>query len=1160
MATVSEAMVVPTGPFASTKAYDVCYLLFDTGKWGGVKGTLVQINGLVDRGYRVCLVSRADPPDWFDLKGDFVRAPELTPRDVPDAEIVIGTWYPTAAVAARVKDTIPVHYSRGYEAQAPELSEKAKQSIAAVYRLPTVKIANSPHVARLIEDTFGQPAWVVRNDIDHTIFYPAAERAAKAEDAPLDVLVVGPFEVPWKGIRDCLAACERLRERYGRRLRVTRVSQSPLTADEVAVSGAFGADYVYHHDLDERGMAALYNRSDLLLVGSYPSVESFGRPVMEALACGLPAVVTDIPAYRDYDAVHDFALFVSPGDPAAMAAAATRALEDAALRLALRTRGLEVAAQYSNERTLDDLERALREIRAQRNVARTSAGPRRPQGSGPSSATAEVLARATAEFDAGRTRQAIDAIMEALKRSPSERSLYGRLIEFLLESERFQDALDVADEMPGDMDAPRLVYRGQALQGLKRLDEAEEAAKKALALDAAFAPALDLLGVVAFHSGRADEAIELFRRANRADPRFADALTNHGAASWARGERDAALELLAQGFELAPTKQSCASSYFWAAGQAGKLDHAEARIDRARRLHPNSRLLALLYVDLLVEQQRFEAALAAIDEVAARFGNDEQLVAFAATIRQHTGGERAPEVLPAAPDAPAGAPGMPAANEPRVSGGPAPESADAPRTVVYTAIFDQYDDVPEVSAPDPAVRYVLFTDDPRLPAKAPWQIRVVPRLFEDPELDARRVKLLPHLYLPEFELSVWIDANCQLRRASHQELSALLGDGWLAAPSHESHGCVYRAAHAFVLAGRDSAARIDRQLAYYDLLGLPRDAGLHATMFLVRRHLEPECRRFDVLWWEHVSQHSKRDELGFECVRWITSAPVVTLALRYTDNDVFGWGRDGSGRHQGNPRTKLEHLHHAVRTDGATFPFLVAAYEPRFERWGPEYMLALRKLNTLVHGVGERIEGNLCYFHLAPSFVFAPPDPRRGVRRENFLRALVGRKRALELGFNAGHSALLALFHSPIDYTALDIALHRYTEPAAAHLAREFPGRFRFLKMDTTQLYERRNELDFGSFDLVHIDGGHGDGVYANDVLTILHLCQVGTHVLVDDVYASGIASITNRLVSEGYLEPYGDLSSLESAAFVIKNTYALADAAALRQAIQSLTRSIAAE
>jgi glycosyltransferase involved in cell wall biosynthesis len=54
--------------------------------------------------------------------------------------------------------------------------------------------------------------------------------------------------------------------------------------------------------------------------------EGFGLPTLEALACGTPVVAADLPAHREV--LGDQAELVPPGDPAALAAALARVLED----------------------------------------------------------------------------------------------------------------------------------------------------------------------------------------------------------------------------------------------------------------------------------------------------------------------------------------------------------------------------------------------------------------------------------------------------------------------------------------------------------------------------------------------------------------------------------------------------------------------------------------------------------------------------------------------------------------------------------------------------------------------------------------------------------------------------------------------------------------
>ena len=156
-------------------------------------------------------------------------------------------------------------------------------------------------------------------------------------------------------------------------------------------------------------------------------------------------------------------------------------------------------------------------------------------------------------------------------------------------------------------------------------------------------------------------------------------------------------------------------------------------------------------------------------------------------------------------------------------------------------------------------------------------------------------------------------------------------------------------------------------------------------------------------------RHSKRDQLSFDFVRWkLPRSKVGTLDISYNDNSAFRC----SGIHRSPRRIVSDHLGSTVRCNDLPHPFLAASYNPQYDAWPAQFLDHLRHLNEIASGTGEPLEGNLCYFHCQQDFKYSPPDPRRGERRETFLRALAGRSRLLEIGFNAGHSTLLALTHS----------------------------------------------------------------------------------------------------------------------------------------------------
>lgn len=93
-------------------------------------------------------------------------------------------------------------------------------------------------------------------------------------------------------------------------------------------------------------LSNLYCKAEILALPSL--YESFGLPAIEAMACGLPVLASDIPALRE--TVDSAALLVDPTNSTAMAEGLYQLATSSPLRAELSRRGLERAATFSWDR------------------------------------------------------------------------------------------------------------------------------------------------------------------------------------------------------------------------------------------------------------------------------------------------------------------------------------------------------------------------------------------------------------------------------------------------------------------------------------------------------------------------------------------------------------------------------------------------------------------------------------------------------------------------------------------------------------------------------------------------------------------------------------------------------------------------------------------
>lgn len=314
--------------------------------WGGVKVALEDANWLSQRGHQVTIVSRSGPPGWMKLDCDFQQVEDFRPEHLPDGDVLIGTFWSTVpwAASAGPQKGIPVHFCQGYEGDNPE-NEAVRERIEATYRLPGLQhITISPHLTSLLRDRFGIRANEVRYVVDHDVHKPTQKRPPQS---PLRVGLVGPYQIPWKDLATGYKACG-LAHKAGQNLVLVRASNTPPSPDEQDLP--FPVEW--HQQLRPDQMGEFYRSLDVFLGTSSGKEEGFFLPAIEAMACGVPSVLTDIPCFRNHANIvqHDrYALFVDPQDATSMAEAIVLAGALPDVRTALRAGGIEVASHYHSD-------------------------------------------------------------------------------------------------------------------------------------------------------------------------------------------------------------------------------------------------------------------------------------------------------------------------------------------------------------------------------------------------------------------------------------------------------------------------------------------------------------------------------------------------------------------------------------------------------------------------------------------------------------------------------------------------------------------------------------------------------------------------------------------------------------------------------------------
>jgi len=208
------------------------------------------------------------------------------------------------------------------------------------------------------------------------------------------------------------------------------------------------------------------------------------------------------------------------------------------------------------------------------------------------------------------------------------------------------------------------------------------------------------------------------------------------------------------------------------------------------------------------------------------------------------------------------------------------------RIVVYTACFNGYDESDVAAIRMPGVDYFYICDGT---TKAPpgWYGIEVSFIHRDARRTAKIFKVLPHLFLSEYEISVWIDANRLLRRDILTLVSESTNSHQIALFSHNKRSNIIEEAKECIKRGLDEREIIETQIGRYAKRENIESLGLYNGSFLIRRHSNNVIIAVMNLWWEEIEHNSVRDQLSLPYVMSQFDLDPYLLSGDVNDNVYF---------------------------------------------------------------------------------------------------------------------------------------------------------------------------------------------------------------------------------------------------------------------------------
>ena len=186
--------------------------------------------------------------------------------------------------------------------------------------------------------------------------------------------------------------------------------------------------------------------------------------------------------------------------------------------------------------------------------------------------------------------------------------------------------------------------------------------------------------------------------------------------------------------------------------------------------------------------------------------------------------------------------------------------------VVYTALFGDYDTLRDPIESFGNCKFICFTDQNNLTSDV-WEIRVIKDTNLPPNEMNRKYKLLPHLFLSNYDQSLYIDSNISLMGNPAVLLRKHARNGFFMS-RHFARDCIYDEALECAAQKKGHYGDIFRQMRFYKTQGMPKGFGLGDNSILLRDHNDPKVIRLMEEWWLQINTYSKRDQLSLAYVLW----------------------------------------------------------------------------------------------------------------------------------------------------------------------------------------------------------------------------------------------------------------------------------------------------
>ena len=218
------------------------------------------------------------------------------------------------------------------------------------------------------------------------------------------------------------------------------------------------------------------------------------------------------------------------------------------------------------------------------------------------------------------------------------------------------------------------------------------------------------------------------------------------------------------------------------------------------------------------------------------------------------------------------------------------------KKVVYSVILGNYDEIKAINI-QKGYDYFLFSDIYNNTfIKTNWTILPIPEEVKNLNITSvkkqRYIKLHPHLYFKNYDLSIYIDATFSITGdLDIFLLRSLSSKYYIYSLEHPLRNNITAETFAVVRAFKEknSTSKIIRER--YMKENFPDNSGLIESCLIIRKHNEKNCINLMNDWFEEIKNYSHRDQLSFNFIIWKKKYSIKYInknfALQYFNQNLI---------------------------------------------------------------------------------------------------------------------------------------------------------------------------------------------------------------------------------------------------------------------------------